>query len=264
MRLSELLAESNLNLLRYLQQKQLPGGYDHNEYFDDIWRMFVDQYLSPANRQRLERYLDRSLANTSFADYYALPPKAQRFFADFFEQHGFDRQMVHDDPHDAPAWMTLSPTQNRLLPATTWLVHFTDHADQVVQQGFRKGVEDLDQLHLTRLGDMFGNVTRRTSDHPGYNFAYLAADTNLDARIGGYGRDAVMFQARGVPVWHDGDRENQVIFYGPNVAKSRIVLLRQVPGTSGAWWRAEWRGRGLARRRSLNRLVQVVAASMTR
>ena len=174
------------------------------------------------------------------------------------EEYGYDRQILHDDPHEAPAWMMLSPQESRLLPHSTWLIHFTDHADQIVQQGFIKGVENIDQLHLTRLGDAFGNVTRRTSENPGYNFAYQVGKTDLNSWRNGYGRDAVMFQSRGVPIYHNGDEEGQVIFYGPNVRRSRIVLLRRV----GNSWQAEKAERALYRSRSLNRVARWVADNL--
>jgi hypothetical protein len=94
-------------------------------------------------------------------------------------------EVRYHDPHGCPAWMMMEPLDDHLLPPGTWLVHFTDHADAIAAHGFQVGVEDLNTLHLTRHNDVFGNITRRTSTEPGYNFAYLAHKGGLDRRKDG-------------------------------------------------------------------------------
>jgi hypothetical protein len=253
-----ILTETNRALLRYLTNKPLSPDYEGSDWFHEIWPVFVQQYLRPREQQSLVQYFDKPIEEMSFYDYYYLSPQMQRLFAEFMQDHGYDRDMLHDDPHNAPAWMQVSPNQTTLLPKTTWLVHFTDHADEIAQQGFTQGVENLDQLHLTRLGDAFGNVERRTSEQPGYNFGYQVGQTDLDHRVGGYGANAVMFQGRGVPVYHAGDREDQVIFYGPYVPRTRIIVLRHV----GQVWQAERARQVLCQYRSLNQVTQWIAGHL--
>ncbi len=102
-----------------------------------------------------------------------------------------------------------------------WLIHFTDQAYDIVRDGFTVGVDDLSRLGLT----VFLNQRAKPG---GYNFAYT-----LDAfeRYGRresehswkYGREAVLFRASGLELWHSGDEEPQVIFWGPS-ARDRIEL----------------------------------------
>lgn len=60
----------------------------------------------------------------------------------------------------------------------------------------------------------------------GYNFAYTLSDFPKYAKKSGgykYGSEAVVFNASGIKVWHYGDEEPQVIFYG-NTAKNIIPI----------------------------------------
>lgn len=104
----------------------------------------------------------------------------------------------------------------RLLPRDTWLIHFSDNAYNIAVNGFTKGTSDISELGITRGGD----------GYPGYNFAFLANRIHDSEK---YGEDAVMFQSSGVKVFHLGDDENQVIFYGPHV-KELIYIKRYRDG----------------------------------
>ena len=92
----------------------------------------------------------------------------------------------------------------------------------------------------THLGDF-------DKKYGGYNFAYLLSDFvryakgdySRGSRGYKYGDEAVIFRASGIKVWHHGDQEPQVIFYG-NTATNII------PITSGE--NAEWAIYGKNRR----------------
>ena len=43
----------------------------------------------------------------------------------------------------------LGLARNKLLPRTTWLVHFSDNAEDIVQEGFKYGEDDYSDLALT-------------------------------------------------------------------------------------------------------------------
>lgn len=246
------ITETNAQLLDYLRYNPLSHDYMDSQWYHEVWRAFID-YLSPDNRRKLEAYFDLPAEETNFSYYYSLPPRAQRFFADFMRDQNYTGDVLHHDSHGAPAWMLMSANQEKLLPASTWIVHFTDFAREIAEQGFQKGVTNLDELHLTRLNDAFGNTTRRTGDAPGWNFGYLAGSTDLDRRVNGYGKHAVLFQSRGVSIYHHGDNEDQVVFYGPSVRKASMIVLEQAPN---GLWRAVRGGKITARNRSLTRLVR--------
>jgi len=99
-----------------------------------------------------------------------------------------------------------------LLPRSTWLIHFSDSAVDIARSGFKRGASDVGDLGLTRGGD----------GYPGYNFAFLSNRIEDSEK---YGEDAVVFQSSGVHVFHIGDDENQIIFYGPDVKE--IICIRK-------------------------------------
>lgn len=113
--------------------------------------------------------------------------------------------------------------RHQLLPNDTWLIHFSDNASYIAQEGFTIGATDVSRLGITKSSDY-------EPEENGYNFAFLAdgKEAPFVGRKGKYGRDAVMFRNTGVHVYHYGDEENQVIFYGPDVKE--FVLIKKVDG----------------------------------
>ncbi len=126
--------------------------------------------------------------------------------------------IAQHDPADLPSNHFFHPDP-KLLPRDTWLVHFSDHADQIIHHGFTHGSHDSRNLGLTTY------YKHDSKKDGGYNFAFEA--TSRYAASGSkYGRNAVMFQNSGVKAWHNSDEEDQVIFWGPDVNKRDLVLLR--------------------------------------
>lgn len=107
-----------------------------------------------------------------------------------------------------------------------WLIHFTDNALQIAQNGFQYGTEDIDRLNYTNAGSIQGKSK-------GYNFAYTINDYDRFYRgFHGqpkYGNEAVLLQASGIKTWHYGDEEYQVIFWGQN-AKNIIPIIQNSDG----------------------------------
>lgn len=103
-----------------------------------------------------------------------------------------------------------------------WMIHFTNHPEEIVKNGFR-GVRDISKLGMTTtLND------QKFSD--GFNFAYLLSDEWKSA----YGKYQILFRASGVRVYHITDREYQVIFQGSS-AKSMIPVLEGKAKRHGIW-----------------------------
>ena len=122
---------------------------------------------------------------------------------------------------DYPAWSFFDDTPE--LIKNQWLIHFTKDAYGIAENGFKYGVDDMSKLGLTtRLSEF-------DKKYGGYNFAYTLGDFERYARSGSYGDkykyggEAVVFNASGIKVWHYGDGEPQVIFYG-NTAKNIIPI----------------------------------------
>ena len=85
-----------------------------------------------------------------------------------------------------------------------WCIHFGNDSQSIAKNGFTSGTYDIDKLGITGRRDDMG---------VGYNFAYLVNDRNVD--LSKYGDEAVIFRTSGVLVYHYGDEEHQVIFWGP-------------------------------------------------
>ena len=132
------------------------------------------------------------------------------------------------EPSEVPSSQYFSLQNAKLLPRTTWLVHFTDHAHDILQRGFRVGVPDMDSLGLTTY---MSHEAKAVYDG-GYNFAFLAQsrDAEFAASKKKYGRDAILFQNSGVHTYHYSDEEDQVIFYGPDVDLHSLIYLREEYG----------------------------------
>jgi hypothetical protein len=118
-----------------------------------------------------------------------------------------------------PAWSYFD--DNPQIIKNQWLIHFTNDAYGIAENGFKYGVDDMTKLGLTtHLGDF-------DKKYGGYNFAYTLNDFQKYASSSysgyKYGKEAVIFNASGIKVWHYGDEEPQVIFYG-NTAKNIIPI----------------------------------------
>lgn len=107
-----------------------------------------------------------------------------------------------------------------------WLIHMTDNLIGVSHEGFSIGVE-IDELAYTP-----GRGTTKWKYGPGYNFAFTADEAKHAENT--YGKYCVLFQASGVQIYHYGDEERQVIFYGPS-ARNLIFIYRPSDSRYGSW-----------------------------
>lgn len=141
-----------------------------------------------------------------------------------FDHYSYD---IYNDPFVHPPYLTFSGAQ--LMP-DDWLVHFTDDARAIVNEGFVGNVIDTRNLALT------GNTPKSMrDDDSGFAFAFEPNDVASYAgdRHGGfkYGKEAVLFRAESVRTWHAGDREPQHIFWGP----AAHAIMRIVPDGRDEW-----------------------------
>jgi hypothetical protein len=142
-------------------------------------------------------------------------------FADYLYDKILGNTLPIDDS-EYPAWSYFS--DNPELIKNQWLIHFTNDAEGISNNGFKYGVDDMTKLGLTT------NMSEFDKKYGGYNFAYTLNDfvrySKRSYTQGGgykYGKEAVIFNASGIKVWHHGDEEPQVIFYG-NTAKNIISI----------------------------------------
>ena len=139
---------------------------------------------------------------------------------EFLEDCGTD--ILNKDPVYAPLFLHASYEG---LVKNQWLIHFTDDAFSISSKGFTRGVDNMAHLGLTT------NFSENVKKNGGYNFAYLLNDFEryaFEGRGGGrprYGSECVIFRASGVKIYHYGDNEPQVIFWGKD-ARDIIPITR--------------------------------------
>lgn len=130
-----------------------------------------------------------------------------------------------------------------------WLVHMTssDNIPGLYKEGFSYGV-DIDNLAYTP-----GIGTTNYKYGAGYDFAFDADEASI-AEKSGYGDCAVLFQASGIQIYHWGDQQYQVIFYGPSARN--LIFLFQDDETKMWYVDSEITGRRLVEFENLEFLVQ--------
>lgn len=115
-----------------------------------------------------------------------------------------------------------------VLEKETWLIHYTDHPEKIIQEGFRFG-----ETLIHRLAMTWEDHKPKTHPTPGYNFAFEAEDPTgagapWDAEIwpiGSIAQDkAILFQAPGLSTMHY-DGFPQVIFRGKDANFKNAKIL---------------------------------------
>ena len=212
-KVSGYLVNDVIQLKDYLTLNDAGKGY---EIASLVWPMFVE-WAEEKQPEGVD--LDGLDAEDMYADtgIDLIPQEVLASFFKWFERHGsLDGEVA---PADRPTFLYMD--FNRIVN-NEWLVHFSDHADDIAAQGFTRGVNDVAKLGLT--------THFREKAGPGFNFAYLATIAADYGRTPGghasrwkYGKHAVMFKANGVLVYHLSDEEPQVIFLG-STAKDIVEL----------------------------------------
>lgn len=130
------------------------------------------------------------------------------------------------DKTQFPSWYYLS---NAELIKNQWLIHFTNDAEGIINQGF-KGIRDISTLGLTK------RINKNQRENDGYNFAYTIDDFDefgktshsyRDMRYK-YGKNAILFKASGIKIWHKTDVEPQVIFRGNRTSNKIPITLGSI------------------------------------
>jgi len=114
------------------------------------------------------------------------------------------------DYYELPSWCTMD--FNRIVK-NEWCIHFGSDSESIAKEGFTGGTPEIEHLAYTNAGAQKSSA--------GYDFAFLINDKSVD--YNGYGDEAVIFRTSGVEIYHYGDNQNQVVFWGPNV-KSFIPI----------------------------------------
>jgi hypothetical protein len=133
-------------------------------------------------------------------DYSKFPTDIMLYFGEDATSY-----LHQNDPAGAPSFIHMDYVRD---VNEEWLVHFTDYPGDIAVQGFTSGIDNPDTLGLTTY---FPDAAKKRG---GYNFAYDPSDVGHHWKPGKYGSEAVVFIASGVEVYHHGDEEPQIIFWG--------------------------------------------------
>ncbi len=222
---SEVYTPQNMAPLSYMRQSG-PVEFD-----DDLVANLGEHFLTDDDNADVLEALRKIVGNDSLAaeeiqdepsehaDYfYELPAPMLARIKDYAERHSGD---IYPHPTDMPTRYHFRDDAE-LVKRDTWLVHFTKDSSGIKRRGFTHGTDDISRLGLTALYSI------DSKKRGGYNFAFEALSRYADSAAYSkkYGDEAVMFRHAGTKAYHIGDEEEQVIFYGPSVDRSGMVMLR--------------------------------------
>lgn len=126
---------------------------------------------------------------------------------------------VTSNSYDLPSWLFMD--FNRVVK-NEWCIHFGADSESIAREGFTGGTEEIEHLAYTGAG--------QEKHGAGYDFAFPLGEKDID--FNEYGDEAVIFQTSGVEIYHHGDTQKQVIFWGP-YAKNFIPI--KYDGEIGDW-----------------------------
>ncbi len=205
----------------------------------------IDEYINDTGDDDI---LDRSGFVEGKNEYYEISDMLSKEDHKLFGEWLMTNYKKYAVNSDWPSWEYF--TYHGIVK-NQWLIHFSDYAPDIAKEGFKKGVFDIERLGLTTwLGDQDKN-------YGGYNFAYTLQDFAKYGQdrydgpdVWKYGKEAVIFRASGVRVWHSGDEEYQTIFYGNTATNINYLEHYQ-----GEWWIEGKNGRKLVKFDDLEQLV---------
>lgn len=198
--IKEYISNNEVSLLRYFQmsdeEKKRGLPYSYHYLIEDILEKDIEDSIE---------YVEQIDGTEEFNE-----------IADkMFEM--VENNSLPVDESEYPAWwyyMLEGVVKNQ------WMIHFTEYAEDIAEEGFTHGVYDIERLGIT------SSVSDFEKKYGGYNFAYDVDDYKwyYKNRFGNkYGSEAVLFRCSGVKLLHFGDEEPQIIFWGDR-AKNIIPI----------------------------------------
>ncbi len=203
------------NDLIYLKNYLTMSDRDKGE---ELARSFPDQFMEFLEEEDPDLKEKLAVGEDEFLDDYSEVP--DQVLVQFLKQKASD--IMEYDPTYAPLFLH---GDYQGIVKNQWLIHFTDDAVSVARSGFRYGIDDMRNLGLTT------SFTDEAKKSGGYNFAYKLSDFERHAFEGNgtkYGRECVLFRASGVEIYHYGDEEPQVVFWGKDATD--IIPVKREDG----------------------------------
>lgn len=216
--------EKNYNLPLYKYFKWADTASDEEKLIDIIYHCGYEtkEYISKMAKQ-IEEFEDLRLAlikdEELIYDDIFIKDVTQAIVSNKLTDAFIYYLTIATRGYDLPSWAFM---HFKRVVKNEWCIHFGVDSDSIAREGFTGGTEDIDGLAYTGAGQEKHGV--------GYDFAFLLDDRDVDCN--NYGDEAVIFQTSGVEIYHDGDRQNQVVFWGP-YAKNFIPI--KLDKESGEW-----------------------------
>ena len=213
-------------------------GMPLKKYFDD--NCHNSDYILRRYFPLYRLYLRDSGFDEEYQEHFTVndknDPKIDELISEVTEDHADEFYMwlyknVMYARHDPEASFFLT---NPRLVKNQWLIHFTrrNEALDICQNGFKMGIpkNKISQLAYTQKV----KPEEKTSD--GYIYAYDADkifEGNLSLKMIENASAAVLFQANGLKLHHETDREDQVIVL-PQTVKNKVLIF-QTDHVNGGW-----------------------------
>lgn len=234
MKILDILAEKYTSDNIYLKKYLNSDGYvDIDPYVmwnSDDFDPNIVEWLSETHpdvlKKLMQGYKVSDVSELEPDAWYDLPDEVITQYSKMMGEEFVD-YMNRYDPAMAPATSFFSSGAT-MLKRQTWLIHFSDNAWRIADEGFTRGIDQMDKLGLTT----YFNNDSFDKKYGGYNFAFEADSRYAQhaAQDGKYGSEAVLFTNSGVKAYHNGDNEDQVIFWGKDVDPRDIIYLSKVDG----------------------------------
>lgn len=200
----------NLPLYKYFKWASTASSCEKAEDLAYSCSYYINEYI----RKIYYRYSEfENLLNDGEFDYE--DESLIEMFLNMLEENNLCDHFVSEmqnivDYYELPSWCTMD--FNRIVK-NEWCIHFGSDSESIAKEGFTGGTPEIEHLAYTNAGAQKSSA--------GYDFAFLIDDRSVD--YNGYGDEAVIFRTSGVEIYHYGDNQNQVVFWGPNV-KSFIPI----------------------------------------
>ena len=200
----------NLPLYKYFKWASTASSCEKAEDLAYSCSYYINEYI----RKIYYRYSEfENLLNDGEFDYE--DESLIEMFLNMLEENNLCDHFISEmqnivDYYELPLWCTMD--FNRIVK-NEWCIHFGSDSESIAKEGFTGGTPEIEHLAYTNA--------RAQKSSAGYDFAFLIDDRSVD--YNGYGDEAVIFRTSGVEIYHYGDNQNQVVFWGPNV-KSFIPI----------------------------------------
>jgi hypothetical protein len=196
------------NVLKYLN----PTADEKQEYIREQWDDLVSRFSN-----LIPYFCEQNNISCECEDDDCIDFIYENDYENLFEEwliKNFENFNFED--FDIPSWYYFK--NPKIVKGT--FVHFTNNSNEIVNNGFTKGIDDISILGMTTLlGDEY-------KKRGGLNFAYYIKDLN-SIRKDRYGKECVMFDGIGIRAYHKIDKEYEVIFNPKDISNIRKCGLEK-------------------------------------